>query len=70
LACMLQGIIICGSRGLWCTFAGFTMRAAVRKHKRIAPGVSADLRIVMRAEGTLVRERAFREHAISAIASR
>ncbi len=69
LECMLQRIYVCGTRGLWCTFSGFSVRAEVRKHKRIAPGASAGIRITAHTEGMLVRERAFEKRAISAIAS-
>ena len=68
LGCALQRIAVCGTRGVWCTFAGFTMRAELRKHKRLAPGASAALRIVGGADGTLVRERAVAERALRAFA--
>jgi hypothetical protein len=66
LSCALQGVAVCGTRGVWCTFAGFTVRAELRKHKRLAPGASACLPIFTQADGTLVRERAVDVRAIRA----
>lgn len=67
LSCALQRVAVCGTRGVWCTFAGFTVRAELRKHKRLAPGASACLRIFSQPEGTVVRERAVAGRAIRAI---
>ena len=68
LSCALQRVAVCGTRGVWCTFAGFTMRAELHKHKRLAPGASACLRIFTQADGTIVRERAVDLPAIRTIA--
>ncbi len=68
LGCALQRVAVCGTRGVWCTFSGFTMRAELRKHKRLAPGASACLRIFTQADGTLVRERAVDERAVRSYA--
>jgi hypothetical protein len=58
LGCSLEQLSISGSRGVWCTFAGFQFRAEVRKHKRAAPGMNVHVRAVIHTDGAPVRERA------------
>lgn len=58
LGCALEHLVMTGSRGVWCTFAGFQFRAEVRKHKRAAPGMNVHVRAVIHAGGAPVRERA------------
>ena len=58
LECSLEQLSITGSRGVWCTFAGFQFRAEVRKHKRAAPGMNVHVRAVIHRDGAPVRERA------------
>ena len=57
LGCALQRVAVLGTRGVWCIFAGFTVRTEVRKHKRLAPGASSCIRANAPLGGTLVRER-------------
>jgi len=69
LGCSLEQLSITGSRGVWCTFAGFQFRAEVRKHKRAAPGMNVHVRAVIHTDGAPVRERAivrFQERVASA----
>ncbi|HTX59650.1 MAG TPA: hypothetical protein VMH02_08200 [Verrucomicrobiae bacterium] len=54
--CALERAVLCGTRGLWCTFAGFELRAELRKHKR-AVGAHANLWAVDAPAGAPVRER-------------
>ena len=58
LGCSLEQLAMTGSRGVWCTFAGFQFRAEVRKHRRTAPGMNVHVRAVIQNDGALVRERA------------
>ncbi|MEO6835246.1 MAG: hypothetical protein ABI231_04995 [Candidatus Tumulicola sp.] len=46
LDCTLERLIIHGTRGLWCTFAGYDVRAHVRKHKLAAAGACARVRAI------------------------
>ncbi len=57
LHCALERVAIHGTRGLWCSFSGFELRAELRKHKRAAHGASARLRAVDSLDGVPVRER-------------
>ncbi len=38
IGCAFERAIVRGSRGLWCTFAGFETRAELRKHRRASRG--------------------------------
>lgn len=69
LGCALQHVAMLGGRGLWCTFAGFTIRTEVRKHKRLAPGASSSIRAGSPAETALVRERRLERVHVRAITS-
>ncbi|MEO9170940.1 MAG: hypothetical protein ABI282_02880 [Candidatus Baltobacteraceae bacterium] len=69
LGCALLRLAVFGSRGLWCTFAGFTVHTEVRKHKRLAPGASSCTRVGTPADGALVRERTLKRTPIQALAS-
>jgi hypothetical protein len=60
LHCALERVAIHGTRGLWCSFSGFELRAELRKHKRAAHGASARLRAVDPLDGVAVRERALK----------
>ncbi|MDQ2865308.1 MAG: hypothetical protein M3R51_03715 [Candidatus Eremiobacteraeota bacterium] len=69
LGCVLQCVALLGTRGLWCTFSGFTIRAEVRKHKRFAAGASSFVRVSMPVDETLVRDRAIERVKMPAAAS-
>jgi hypothetical protein len=57
LHCTLERVVLHGSHGLWCTFAGFALRAEVRKQKCAAIGMRAQLRCIDRLDGAPERER-------------
>jgi hypothetical protein len=57
LHCALERVAIHGTRGLWCSFSGFELRAELRKHKRASHGASAQLRAIDSLDGVPVRER-------------
>jgi hypothetical protein len=57
LHCALERVAIHGTRGLWCSFAGFELRAELRKHKRAAAGACVRLRAVDALDGAALRER-------------
>jgi hypothetical protein len=58
LHCALERVAIHGTRGLWCAFAGFELRAELRKHKRAGSnGAHARVRAVEGLDGVPVRER-------------
>ena len=69
LGCALQHIAVLGGRGLWCTFAGFTIRTELRKHKRLAPGASSSIRAGGPVKEALVRERSLERTHVRAFAS-
>ena len=56
LDCTLDRLIVRGTRGLWCTFAGYDVRAHVRKHQHAAQQ-SARVRAVTALDGAVLRER-------------
>lgn len=60
LECTLERLLLHGSRGLWCTLAGFDLRAHVRKHQRAgnATATSVRLRAVEAIDGLPAREAA------------
>ncbi|HEV7180220.1 MAG TPA: hypothetical protein VGN11_10115 [Candidatus Baltobacteraceae bacterium] len=68
LGCALARVALYGTRGVWCTFAGFTVRAELRKHKRLAPGANACISIAVSADGVVVRERAVDRPRMRAVA--
>jgi hypothetical protein len=45
LHCALERVLMHGQRGLWGTVAGFEIRVDVRKHKHMAAGGSARVRV-------------------------
>lgn len=57
LDCTLERLLFHGTRGLWCTFSGYELRASVRKYQHGAPGAQACLRAADPLEGVAVRER-------------
>ncbi len=58
LDCTLERLIVHGSRGLWCSFAGYDVRAHVRKQKNVAAGAqSACVRALDALDGAVLRER-------------
>jgi hypothetical protein len=58
LYCSRERLIVHGMRGLWCAFAGYDVRAEVRKHKRFAIGGHARVRAIDSLDGAVLRERA------------
>lgn len=58
LECTLERLLLHGSRGLWCTLAGYDLRAQVHKHQRGAAGTSVRLRAVEAIDGLPTREAA------------
>jgi hypothetical protein len=56
LHCALERAAIHGTRGLWASFAGFELRAELRKHKRAGNG-AARVRSVDALDGVPLRER-------------
>ena len=58
LRCSLERLLLCGSRGPWCTFAGYDLRVELRKHKYLVPGAHACVRALTSADGATLRERA------------
>jgi hypothetical protein len=57
LQCVRERVSMFGTRGVWCTFAGFEFRAELRKHKRAVTGTHARLRAVVHDDRTPYRER-------------
>ncbi len=57
IRCILERVVVAGSRGLWCSFAGFELRAELSKHKRSASTAHARVRAVDALDGASVRER-------------
>jgi hypothetical protein len=57
LHCALERVAVHGTRGLWCAFAGFELRAELRKHKRAAHGANARVQAADTLDGVPVRER-------------
>jgi hypothetical protein len=51
LGCALERVMLCGTRGLWCTFAGFSFCARVQKHKLTAPGTSTQINVAYDTAG-------------------
>jgi hypothetical protein len=58
LDCNRERLIVRGTHGLWSTFAGYDIRADVRKHRRVASNAHACIRVVEPLDGAAVRERA------------
>ena len=55
LECTLERLLLHGSRGPWCTFAGYDLRANVRKHQRAVAGAAVRLRCVAAVDGVKLR---------------
>lgn len=51
LHCGLERAIVQGTRGLWCRFDGYDLRAELRKHRRSAPGAHTCLRALASVAG-------------------
>jgi hypothetical protein len=69
LDCTLERLVIHGTRGLWCAFAGYDVCAHVRKHQRSPAGAQVRVRAVVDAlDDAIVRKRlcAHREMAANA----
>ena len=59
LDCTLERVLVYGTRGLWCTFAGYDLRVHVRKHHGFSTGAtSAHVRAVNVPAGAMAREGA------------
>jgi hypothetical protein len=58
LRCSRERLVVAGTRGLWCTFAGYGVRAELHKHRRFAAGGHAAVRAVDSLDGAVLRERA------------
>jgi hypothetical protein len=56
LACGLEHVALCGTRGVWCTFAGFSIRAQLRKNKSAIAGAAARLRVMQERVSVRLRE--------------
>jgi RecA/RadA recombinase len=68
LRCTLERLLLCGSRGPWCNFAGYDVRVELRKHKYLVPGAHASVRALEIAGEVTLRERAVEpQHAASAM---
>ena len=58
LRCKREELVVHGTNGLWCTFAGYDVRAEVCKdYKRVANGASAQVRVVEPLDGACTRHR-------------
>lgn len=58
LDCTLERLVIHGTRGLWCAFAGYDVCAHVRKHQRSHTGAQVRVRAAVDVlDGAIVRER-------------
>ena len=58
LDCALERLLFHGTRGLWCTFSGYELRASVRKYQHGASGMQVCVRAAEPIEGVAVREGA------------
>jgi hypothetical protein len=56
LACALEHVALSGTRGVWCTFAGFGIRAQLRKYKSALAGGAARLRAMHENVSVRLRE--------------
>jgi hypothetical protein len=56
LACGLEHVALCGTRGVWCVFAGLGIRAQVHKHKSAVAGGTARLRAMRESPSLRLRE--------------
>ena len=56
LECRVERVMLRGSRGLWCTFCGYDVRAGIKKYKCARIGSSASIRAATEDTGAL-RER-------------
>ena len=57
--CALERLLVFGTRGLWCTFAGYDLSVNVRKHHGFASGTAhARVRAIDVPAGAIARERA------------
>jgi len=57
LHCTRERSMVRGKRGPWCTFAGYDVRAEVRKYAAFPSGAQARIRAVEPLEGVPLRER-------------
>ena len=58
LCCTRERLVVAGLRGLWCTFAGYVVRAELRKSKTfVATERTVRVRAVTHLEGASLRER-------------
>ncbi|HEY1429341.1 MAG TPA: hypothetical protein VGF18_07190, partial [Candidatus Tumulicola sp.] len=57
LRCELERVVMHGSRGPWCTVAGYDVRASIGKDKRAISGAWARVRAIDAAKGAELRER-------------
>jgi hypothetical protein len=57
LRCELERVVLHGSRGPWCTVAGYDVRASIGKDKRAAAGAYARVRAIDALAGAQLRER-------------
>jgi hypothetical protein len=57
LRCELERVVLHGSRGPWCTVAGYDVRASIGKDKRAAAGAYARVHAIDALAGAQLRER-------------
>lgn len=73
LDCALERLIFHGTRGLWCSFSGYDVRAHVQKyhHAGTTPNACANVRSVNALDGAAARERTTaREHRAEVVHSK
>jgi hypothetical protein len=62
--CTLDRLLVHGTRGLWCTFAGYDLHVRVRKHRGLAaPGANAHVRAIEFASQADALPRRVRRYA-------
>jgi hypothetical protein len=66
LRCTLERLLICGTRGPWCTLAGYDLRVELRKHKYLATGAHASVRALDVEGGAAPRERVVERYRTAA----
>ena len=65
LRCTLERLLLCGSRGPWCNFAGYDVRVELCKHKYLVPGTRASVRALEIAGEVTLRERAVERRGLA-----